>query len=212
MQPQDPEGTATGLYAQADLPAGTVLAGRFRIEKLLGLGGMGMVYRAMDTALGVPCALKVLRPELMHREDATERFRQELLLARQVSNPHVVRIHDLAQDNGRWLLTMDYVEGESLDRRLDREGRFGVDDALRIARQLADGLAAAHARGVIHRDLKPANILLDAEGNAYISDFGVARSLAGNGMRERLRLYGGKLELHSAPGEGTRLRAVVPAA
>jgi len=182
MQPQDPEGTATGLYAQADLPAGTVLAGRFRIEKLLGLGGMGMVYRAMDTALGVPCALKVLRPELMHREDATERFRQELLLARQVSNPHVVRIHDLAQDNGRWLLTMDYVEGESLDRRLDREGRFGVDDALRIARQLADGLAAAHARGVIHRDLKPANILLDAEGNAYISDFGVARSLAGNGM------------------------------
>jgi tetratricopeptide (TPR) repeat protein len=182
MQPQDPDGTATGLYAHADLPPGTLVAGRFRIEALLGLGGMGMVYRATDTALGVQCALKVLRPELMHRADAMERFRQELLLARQVSNPHVVRIHDLAQDGNRWLISMDLVEGESLDRRLDREGKFDVEDALRITRQLADGLAAAHARGVVHRDLKPANVLLDAQGNAYISDFGVARSLAGSGM------------------------------
>jgi tetratricopeptide (TPR) repeat protein len=182
MQPRDPDGTATGLYAQADLPPGTVLCNRFRIERLLGLGGMGMVYRATDTSLDCPVALKILRPELMHRADAIERFRQELLLARQVSNPHVVRIHDLAQDGNLWLLTMDFVEGESLDRKLDREGRFEVDDALRIARQLADGLAAAHARGVVHRDLKPANVLLDAEGNAYISDFGVARSLAAGGM------------------------------
>ena len=174
--------TATGLYAQADLPPGTVLCSRFRIERLLGLGGMGMVYCATDTSLDCPVALKILRPELMHRADAIERFRQELLLARQVSNPHVVRIHDLAQDGNLWLLTMDFVEGESLDRKLDREGRFAIDDALRIARQLAEGLSAAHARGVVHRDLKPANVLLDADGNAYISDFGVARSLAAGGM------------------------------
>ena len=133
----DSDATATGLYVQADLPAGTLLAGRFRIEQMLGIGGMGMVYRATDTALGVPVALKVLRPELMHRSDALERLRQELLLARQVANPHVGRIHDLAQYEGRWLITTDYVDGASLDRRLDREDRLAVDDALRIARQPA---------------------------------------------------------------------------
>ena len=173
-----PAPTATGLYAHADFAVGTVLAGRFRIEAMLGVGGMGVVYRATDLALEVPVALKLLRPELADRAGAFERFRQELLLARQISNPHVVRIHDLAQHEGRWLISMDYVDGESLDRRMDREGPFAVDDALRITRQLAEGLAAAHAKGVVHRDMKPANVLLDAQGNAYISDFGIARSIA----------------------------------
>jgi hypothetical protein len=94
----------------------------------------------------------------------------------------VVRIHDLAQHEGRWLISMDFVEGEALDRRLDRVGPLAIDDALRIARDIAEGLAAAHDKGVIHRDLKPANILLDAQGAAFISDFGVARSLASSGM------------------------------
>ncbi|HEU4813113.1 MAG TPA: tetratricopeptide repeat protein [Xanthomonadaceae bacterium] len=178
------DATATGLYAHNDFAPGSVLADRFRIESILGVGGMGVVYRATDQALGVPVALKLLRPELMHRPDAFERFRQELLLARQVSNPHVVRIHDLARHDGQWLISMDFVEGESLDRRLDREGPLPVEDALRITRQLAEGLGAAHAKGVVHRDLKPSNVLLDGEGNAYISDFGVARSLATSGMTQ----------------------------
>jgi len=178
------DATATGLYQHADLPPGSVLAGRFRIESMLGVGGMGVVYRATDLALDIQVALKLLRPELMHRADAFERFRQELLLARQVSSAHVVRIHDLAQHEGRWLISMDFVDGESLDRRLDRDGPFALDTALRIARQLAEGLAAAHAKGVVHRDLKPANVLLDAQGNAYISDFGVARSLASSGLTQ----------------------------
>jgi len=179
---QPPPATVTGLYAQADLPVGTLVAGRFRIETVLGVGGMGVVYRATDNALGVPVALKLLRPELAARNDAFERFRQELLLARQVSSPHVVRIHDLAEHEGRWLISMDFVEGESLDRRLDRDGALPIEDALRITRDIAQGLSAAHDKGVIHRDLKPANILLDAQGAAFISDFGVARSLAGTGM------------------------------
>ena len=109
------DATATGLHAQADVATGSVLAGRFRIEAILGIGGMGVVYRATDLALDVPVALKLLRPELAHRADAFERFRQELLLARQVSSPHVVRIHDLARHEGRWLISMDFVDGESLD-------------------------------------------------------------------------------------------------
>lgn len=161
-----------------------MLADRFRVESMLGVGGMGVVYRATDLALDVPVALKLLRPELASRSGAFERFRQELLLARQVSNPHVVRIHDLARHEDRWLISMDFVEGESLDRRLDRDGPMEVEEALRITRQIAEGLGAAHAKGVVHRDLKPANILLDKEGNAYVSDFGVARSLASTGVTQ----------------------------
>lgn len=176
--------TLTGLYAGADLVPGTLLAQRFRIESMLGIGGMGVVYRATDLALGVAVAVKLLRPELAIRPDAFERFRQELLLARQVSSPRVVRIHDIAQHQDRWLISMDLIEGESLDRLLDRRGALPVDEALKIARQLAEGLAAAHAREVIHRDLKPSNVLIDGQGDARISDFGVARSLGSSGFTQ----------------------------
>jgi tetratricopeptide (TPR) repeat protein len=178
----DEEGaTATGRFA-SDLPPGTLLASRFRLEKLLGVGGMGVVYRATDLHLGVPVAIKLLRSEMADRPGAFERFRQELLLSRQVSSPHVVRIHDIAQHEGRWLISMDLVEGEPLDRLLDREGRLPVEKALAIARQVALGLSAAHARDVIHRDLKPSNVLVDAQGHAWISDFGIARSLGSRGL------------------------------
>lgn len=183
------EATRTGLYAQSDLQPGDVLADRFRIEGLIGVGGMGVVYRASDQSLGIQVALKLLRPELATRPEAFERFRQELLLARQVSSPHVVRIHDIAQHDmhgqgRRWLISMDYIEGESLDKRLDREGALPPEDALRIARQIAEGLAAAHGREVVHRDLKPSNVLIDGEGNAYVNDFGVARSLVDSGVTQ----------------------------
>ncbi|MBW8808823.1 MAG: tetratricopeptide repeat protein [Lysobacter sp.] len=167
-----------------------MLAGRFRIEALLGVGGMGVVYRARDTALDVEVALKLLRPELAARGDAFERFRQELLTARQVSSPRVVRIHDLIRHEQQWLIGMDLIDGEALDKRLDRDGALPIDDAIAIARQIAEGLAAAHARGVIHRDLKPANVLIDHAGDAYISDFGVARSLAGSGLTQTGAIVG----------------------
>lgn len=176
--------TATSIQSSQHLAPGTLLAGRFRVESMLGIGGMGVVYRATDTALDVPVALKLLRPELASRPDAFERFRQELLMARQVSSPRVVRIHDLAQHDGQWMISMDYVDGEGLDHLIDREGPLPIERAIRTARQLAEGLAAAHARNVIHRDLKPANVLVDREGDAYISDFGVARSLASQGLTQ----------------------------
>ena len=178
----DPGATVTGLFAASELRVGELVAGRFRIEELIGVGGMGVVYRAEDEQLHVPVALKLLRPELAARPDAFQRFRQELLLARQVSSPHVVRIHDIVAHEGRWLISMDYVAGGSLERLLDADGALSIDDAVKVARQLALGLAAAHQRQVIHRDLKPANVLVTGTLDAYITDFGVARTAGVTGI------------------------------
>jgi Flp pilus assembly protein TadD len=174
--------TVTGMLTMVELRAGDVVADRFRIVRLLGMGGMGVVYHAHDVELDVDVALKLLRPELASRPDAFERFRQELLLARQVSSPHVVRIHDLVRHGEVWLISMDYVPGPSLERLLDTKGSLPPDDAVRIVRQLALGLAAAHQRGVVHRDLKPANVLISEDGEARITDFGVARSAGSTGI------------------------------
>lgn len=175
-------GTFTADPSGAELPTGSLLAGRYRIDGLLGIGGMGMVYRAFDLDLQVAVALKLLRPELSSRAEAFDRFRQEVLLARQVSSPHVLRIHDIARDGERWFISMDLIEGASLDQRLTELGPLPLEEALRIAADLARGLQAAHAQGVIHRDLKPSNILLDGHGRACIADFGIARSLRSSGL------------------------------
>jgi len=182
--------TLTGELATAELRGGDVLAERFRIDTLLGIGGFGFVYRAHDLSLDIDVALKLLRPELARRPESFERFRHELLLARQVSSPHVVRIHDIAQHGGRWFISMDFVDGESLEHRLERTVRLPLESVLAIVRGLLEGLAAAHARGVVHRDLKPANILIDADGRALITDFGVARSLGATGLTQSGVLVG----------------------
>ncbi|MET0230479.1 MAG: protein kinase [Rhodanobacteraceae bacterium] len=174
--------TVTGMLAMAELRPGDFVADRFRIVRLLGMGGMGVVYQAHDVELDVDVALKLLRPELASRPDAFERFRQELLLARQVSSPHVVRIHDLVRHGDVWLISMDFVPGQSLERLLDTKGHLPPDDAIKIVRQLALGLVAAHQRGVVHRDLKPANVLIGEDDEARITDFGVARSAGSTGI------------------------------
>lgn len=180
----DAQATMTGLIVAHELRIGEVVAGRFRVEELLGIGGMGVVYRARDLSLDIEVAIKLLRPELARKPEAFERFRNELLLARQVSSPHVVRIHDIAQHGERWLISMDYIDGESLEHRLERNGPLPVDSAIALARGLLSGLSAAHLCGVVHRDLKPANILFDRNDRPYITDFGIARSLGATGVTQ----------------------------
>jgi eukaryotic-like serine/threonine-protein kinase len=197
--------TITGIGADQALPSGSVLAQRYRIEALIGIGGMGMVYRATDLSLGVDVALKLLRPELSSRSAAFERFRQELLLARQVSNPHVLRIHDMGRDGNHWFISMDYVEGEPLDSLLDREGPLPLERALQITAQVASGLGAAHAQHVVHRDLKPSNVLIDTRGNAVIADFGVARSLGSTGLTHTGAIVGTPDYLSPEQARGGRI-------
>ena len=174
--------TVTGMMAQRELVAGELVAGRFRILRILGMGGMGLVYQAHDIELDIDVALKLLRPELASRPDAFERFRKELLLARQVSSPHVVRIHDLVRHDQAWLISMDFVAGQSLERLLSEQRTLPPERALDITRQLALGLAAAHRSQVIHRDLKPANVMVDEDGEVRITDFGVARTAGETGI------------------------------
>ncbi len=153
---------------------------RYRVVKLLGVGGMGAVYQAWDQELGIAVALKVIRSDESGGSRATSaesesRFKRELVLARQVTHKNVIRIHDLGEVNRTKYLTMAFVEGEDLAHRLDRAGKLSVEETLKFARQIAAGLAAAHDAGVVHRDLKPPNILLEGD-HALITDFGIARS------------------------------------
>lgn len=164
------------------LSVGQPFGSRYLILKVLGEGGMGAVYQAWDESLGVAVALKVIRPDVVasraDREELERRFKRELLLARKVTHRHVVRIHDLGDVDGITYITMSFVEGEDLATALRRDGKLSVDRVVRLARQVASGLAAAHEAGVVHRDLKPANIMIDAEDSALIMDFGIALSSA----------------------------------
>jgi len=153
--------------------AGTIFAGRFRIVAALGRGGMGEVYRADDLELGQTVALKFLTA-FQSDERARDRLRAEVRVARQIAHPNVCRVYDIGESDGRLYLTMEYVAGEDLAALLRRIGHIGSGKTIEIARKLAAGLAAAHARGVIHRDLKPQNIMIDGEGEVRIMDFGIA--------------------------------------
>ncbi len=174
---------STPAAQRGPLAIGQSFGSRYHIIRLLGLGGMGAVYQAWDAELGVAVALKVVRPEIAADPEAARdlerRFKRELLLARQVTHKNVVRIHDLGEIDGIKYITMPYVEGNDLSTILTRDGKLPVTRVLRIARTMVAGLQAAHQAGVVHRDLKPANIMIDAEDEAMIMDFGIARSSGG---------------------------------
>lgn len=176
--------------SSGELKEGTVLAGRYEILQLLGEGGMGAVYKARDSELDRIVVLKLIRPELAKNPEILRRFKQELILARQVTHKNVIRIFDLGQSDGIKFITMDFVEGQDLRRLLLEQGKFPPEQAARIMLQICRALEAAHGEGVIHRDLKPQNIMLDKKGRVYVMDFGIARSAYLPGMTQTGALIG----------------------
>ena len=157
----------------------SALANRYRLERELGRGGMATVYLAHDLRHDRPVALKVLHPELAPRL-GPERFQREIKLAARLDHPHILPVHDSGEAAGLLWYTMPYVEGESLRDRLRREVQLPIEDAIRIAREVADALDYAHRHGIVHRDIKPENVMV-GRGHARVADFGVARALESAG-------------------------------
>lgn len=151
--------------------------GRYEVERLIGAGGMGVVFKAFDTELNRPVAIKVLAPFLAGSGAARQRFAREARAAAAVVHEHVVAIHNVETDEESPFLVMPFVAGDSLQTRLDREGTLDICEILRIGMQTAAGLAAAHAQGLVHRDVKPSNILLEnGVERSLLTDFGLARA------------------------------------
>jgi len=158
------------------LRPGSVFANRYDVKEVLGMGGMGVVYRAFDRQLQEPVAIKTLRPEILAGDSvALERFKQEIRLARRISHRNVVRTYDLGEVNGMYYLTMEYVEGTSLNQLISSRGRLPIPVTLTVGKQLCRALEVAHEQGIIHRDIKPQNIVVEPSGFLKVMDFGIAR-------------------------------------
>lgn len=168
--------SAGGSTAPVGFAPGAIIAGRYEILQALGEGGMGTVYKAIDRELDRSVALKTIRPELAANPDIIKRFKQELILARQVTHRNVVRIYDLGEADGVKFITMEFIEGRDLTSLLREKGQFEPNEAVEIMEQVCRALEVAHMEGVVHRDLKPQNIMIDAHGKVSVMDFGVARS------------------------------------
>jgi len=174
-----PAGTAPEEPLPAPLQVGATFAGRYRVERLLGRGGMGVVLQVRDLQLEEEVALKVVRAGLASQPAYLERLKQEIRLARKITHRYVLRIHDFGESDGIPYVTMEYLRGTTLRELLEGRGRLPLPLVLRIARQVAEGLEAAHQVGVVHRDIKPANVLFDTRGDAKIMDFGLAAPATG---------------------------------
>jgi serine/threonine-protein kinase len=162
---------------------GEVFAGRYEIQGVLGRGGMGVVYRAHDRDLEDAVAIKTLRGEALSADPSLlDRFKQEIRLARRITHPNILRTHDLGESGGLRYLSMEFVRGLTLKQLIEASDILPTPVALRIAKQLCAGLAAAHEVGVIHRDIKPQNIIIEAAGGLKIMDFGIARLQEERGM------------------------------
>lgn len=157
--------------------------GRFRIESKLGEGGMGVVYRCFDTQFNRTVALKILRPDLYATVERRTRFAHEARATARLHHPHIVTVHDIGREQGFDFICMEYVEGETLEQRIQRR-RLSIDEALRYAIALADALGTAHAAGIVHRDVKPANILITTNGRPKLMDFGLAKFSGSSNVTE----------------------------
>ena len=169
---------------------GTSLNGRYRLEARVGAGGMSTVYRAFDETLERPVAVKLMNREVASDSDQLERFRREARAVAQLSHPHIVGVIDAGEDDGRPYIVLEYVEGETLKDRIRRQGRLPVPEAIAYAIEIARALGAAHARHIVHRDVKPQNVMIDEEGSAKVTDFGIARTLEEDGLTADGRVLG----------------------
>ena len=197
----------SGVQGGTLLQPGSVFANRYKIIKLLGEGGMGAVYKAQDLELERELALKVVRPELSNNPEILQRFKQELILARQVTDRNIIRIFDLGEAQGIKFITMEYVEGQNLHQLLRQRGKLEVAEAVNIMEQVAAGLAAAHREGIIHRDLKPGNIMRDLNGRVVVMDFGLARTISGDGMTRTGAMLGTMEYMSPEQAQGKDLKA-----
>ena len=176
--------------SKGQLEPGTILADRFEILQLLGQGGMGAVYKGRDMELERLVALKLIRPDLASHPEILRRFKQELILAREVTHRNVIRIFDLGQAQGIKFITMEYVEGRDLRGLIHEKRSFPPRTPFPSSCRSAAALDAAHTAGVVHRDLKPQNVMVDKDGRVYVMDFGIARSLETPGMTQTGALMG----------------------
>ncbi len=196
--------TGSGIRS-GSLPPGHLLGDRYRIEAALGMGGMGMVYRAIDCELNVPVALKLIRGEYADNPQIVERFKKEITIARRVTHRNVARIYDMGEAEGFRYISMEYIEGRDLAGLVAEKGRFGVEETLSMLRQVCAALKEAHASGVVHRDLKPHNIMLDASGGAHVMDFGIAMAADAGGMTRTGALVGTPEYMSPEQAEGRRV-------
>ena len=169
---------------------GMQLSGRYRLDAQIGAGGMSTVYRAFDQTLERQVAIKLMHREIASDSDQLERFRREARAVAQLSHPHIVGVIDAGEDEGRPYIVFEYVEGETLKERIRRMGRLPVDEAIAYAIEIARALGCAHSRHIVHRDVKPQNVLIDAEGSAKVTDFGIARTLDQDGLTADGRVLG----------------------
>ena len=180
MPPPESAGTWSGETMNLELPEefmpGFKLAQRYVVESVIGKGGMGTVYKARDTVLNVPVALKTINRRITDSERVVERLKREVILARKVAHPNVCRIYDIGQERGQHYVTMEFLEGKTLAEILEEQGALNTERGIPILKQLLLGLQEAHRVGVIHRDLKPQNIMVDTHGRAFIMDFGISVS------------------------------------
>ena len=155
---------------------GDALGPRYLILRLIGRGGMGSVYLARDSELGRDVAIKVIAPQLLENAESVDRFKREIRLSSLVTHPNVLRVYDFSEADGTKFLTMQYVEGRSLDGVLREDRPVPIARAIALFRQICEGLAAAHEQGILHRDLKPQNVMVDGADRVYLTDFGLATS------------------------------------
>src|SRR5215210_6545598 len=169
---------------------GTLISERYRLEEKIGSGGMSSVYRAFDPTLERWVAIKLMHRDISHDPDQLERFRREARAVARLNHPHIVTVIDAGEDDGAPYIVFEYVEGETLKERIRRQGRLPVSEAVAYAIEIGRALECAHLNRLVHRDVKPQNVLIDPDGRAKVTDFGIARSLEAQGLTATGRVLG----------------------